>query len=31
MCLHPEYEYPDCTGEMEAAMMDSLAYEGYLD
>ena len=31
MCEDPEFEYPDCTGEMEAELMESLAYEAYMD
>ena len=31
MCEDPDFEYPDCTGEFEAAYMDSLAFDSFQD
>ena len=29
MCENAEFEYPDCTGELEAGYMESEAYDGF--
>ena len=29
VCDHPSYEYPDCTGEFDADLMDSSAYNAF--
>lgn len=29
MCEDPDFEYPDCTGEMEASFMESLSFDAF--